>query len=661
MITGELKNKIDGLWDVFAAGGLVNPLEVIEQITYLMFIRDLDDVDNKREKESAMLGLPYQSIFEGEVKIGDRSIEGTQLKWSVFHDFPAGRMYTVMQEWVFPFIKNLHSDKNSAYSKYMDDAIFKLPTPLLLSKVVDSLDEIYEIMNSTQSSDVRGDVYEYLLNKIASAGRNGQFRTPRHIIRMMVEMVDPKADDVICDPACGTSGFLVSAAEYLKETKKEEIFFDKDAKQHYMNTMFNGFDMDRTMLRIGAMNMMTHGIDNPFIEYRDSLSDQNADHDKYSLILANPPFKGSLDADAVSGDLLKVCKTKKTELLFLALFLRMLKVGGRCACIVPDGVLFGSSKAHKDIRKQIVEENRLEAVISMPSGVFKPYAGVSTAILIFTKTGHGGTDNVWFYDMTADGYSLDDKRTPVSENDIPDIIERLKNLDKEADRKRTDKSFMVPKQEIADNDYDLSINKYKEVVYEKVEYPPTSEIMANIREIEMEIGKEMDELEKLLNIENGGMYMADKIQLYEDQPIRTAWVEDEEEWYFSIVDVVGALTEQPDYQKARKYWNKLKQRLSEEGSQLVTNCHQLKMTAQDGKKRLTDVANTEQLLRLIQSIPSKKAELFKMWLAQVGRERIEETIDPELTIDRALETYARLGYDADWINQSSQKLRIQLG
>ena len=500
MITGELKNKIDGLWDVFAAGGLVNPLEVIEQITYLMFIRDLDDVDNKREKESAMLGLPYQSIFEGEVKIGDRSIEGTQLKWSVFHDFPAGRMYTVMQEWVFPFIKNLHSDKNSAYSKYMDDAIFKLPTPLLLSKVVDSLDEIYEIMNSTQSSDVRGDVYEYLLNKIASAGRNGQFRTPRHIIRMMVEMVDPKADDVICDPACGTSGFLVSAAEYLKETKKEEIFFDKDAKQHYMNTMFNGFDMDRTMLRIGAMNMMTHGIDNPFIEYRDSLSDQNADHDKYSLILANPPFKGSLDADAVSGDLLKVCKTKKTELLFLALFLRMLKVGGRCACIVPDGVLFGSSKAHKDIRKQIVEENRLEAVISMPSGVFKPYAGVSTAILIFTKTGHGGTDNVWFYDMTADGYSLDDKRTPLSENDIPDIIERFKNLNKEADRKRTDKSFMVPKQEIADNDYDLSINKYKEVVYEKVEYPPTSEIMANIREIEMEIGKEMDELEKLLNI-----------------------------------------------------------------------------------------------------------------------------------------------------------------
>ena len=382
----------------------------------------------------------------------------------------------------------------------MDDAIFKLPTPLVLSKVVDSLDEIYKMMNEIQTADVRGDVYEYLLSKIAQSGLNGQFRTPRHIIRMMVEMMDPSSDEVICDPACGTSGFLVAAGEYLREKKKEEIFFDKQKKDHYMNHMFHGYDMDRTMLRIGAMNMMTHGIDNPFIEYRDSLSDQNQDKDKYSLILANPPFKGSLDAESVSGDLLKVCKTKKTELLFLALFLRMLKIGGRCACIVPDGVLFGSSKAHKSIRKEIVENQRLEAVISMPSGVFKPYAGVSTAILIFTKTEHGGTDNVWFYDMTADGFSLDDKRVPTTENDIPDIIERFRNLDKEADRKRTDKSFMVPKQDIVENDYDLSINKYKEIEYIPVEYPPTSEIMANIREIEMEIGKEMDELEKLLEV-----------------------------------------------------------------------------------------------------------------------------------------------------------------
>ena len=405
-----------------------------------------------------------------------------------------------MQEWVFPFIKNLHNDKNSAYSKYMDDAIFKLPTPLLLSKVVDSLDEIYKLMNEIQTADVRGDVYEYLLSKIAQSGRNGQFRTPRHIIRMMVEMMDPSSDEIICDPACGTSGFLVAAGEYLKEKRKEEIFYDKQKKDHYMNHMFHGYDMDRTMLRIGAMNMMTHGIENPYIEYRDSLSDQNADKDQYSLVLANPPFKGSLDAESGSGDLLKVCKTKKTELLFLALFLRIMKIGGRCACIVPDGVLFGSSRAHKSIRKEIVENQRLEAVISMPSGVFKPYAGVSTAILIFTKTEHGGTDQVWFYDMEADGFSLDDKRTPVTENDIPDIVERFKNLDKEAERKRTDQSFMVPKKDIVENDYDLSINKYKEIEYTPVEYPPTSEIMANIRELELEIGKEMDELERLLGL-----------------------------------------------------------------------------------------------------------------------------------------------------------------
>lgn len=500
MITGELKNKIDSLWDIFAAGGLVNPLEVIEQITYLMFIHDLDESDNLKAKESEMLGLPYQSIFSDEIKIGDRIIAGSQLKWSVFHDFPADKMYSVMQEWVFPFIKTLHSDKNSAYSKYMDDAIFKLPTPLVLSKVVDSLDEIYKIMNEIQTIDVRGDVYEYLLSKIAQSGLNGQFRTPRHIIRMMVELMNPSADEVICDPACGTSGFLVTAGEYLKENRKEEIFYNRQKKNHYMNHMFYGYDMDRTMLRIGAMNMMTHGIDNPIIEYRDSLSDRNSDKDKYSLVLANPPFKGSLDAESVSGDLLKVCKTKKTELLFLTLFIRMLKIGGRCACIVPDGVLFGSSKAHKDIRKEIVENQRLVAVISMPSGVFKPYAGVSTAILIFTKTEHGGTDNVWFYDMTADGFSLDDKRSPVSDNDIPDITQRFKNLDKESDRKRTDKSFMVPKKEIVDNDYDLSINKYKEVEYEAVEYPPTSEIMASIRELESEIGKEMEELARLLEL-----------------------------------------------------------------------------------------------------------------------------------------------------------------
>ena len=498
MITGELKNRINSLWEIFWTGGITNPLDVVEQMTYLMFIRDLDDTDNLRAKESAMLGLPNKSIFADEVKIGDRTIPGNQLKWSVFHDFPAGKMYATVQEWVFPFIKTLHGDKSSAYAKYMDDAIFKIPTPLMLDKIVTALDGIYEQMAQMQDSDTRGDIYEYLLSKIATAGVNGQFRTPRHIIRMMVELMQPRPDDVICDPACGTSGFLVAAGEYLKEYYKEEIFFNKQKKDHYMNHMFHGYDMDRTMLRIGAMNMMTHGIDNPFIEYRDSLSDQNPDKEKYSLILANPPFKGSLDADTVSADLLKVCKTKKTELLFLALFLRMLRVGGRCACIVPDGVLFGSSTAHKAIRKELVEGNRLEAVISMPSGVFKPYAGVSTAVLIFTKTGHGGTDNVWFYDMTADGFSLDDKRSPVQGNDIPDIIARFRNLEAEKDRPRTEKSFFVPKAEIVENGYDLSINKYKKTEYVPVEYPSTQEIMADLHELEMQITAGLAELEGML-------------------------------------------------------------------------------------------------------------------------------------------------------------------
>lgn len=498
MITGELKNKIDGLWNVLATGGLTNPLEVIEQITYLMFIHDLDETDNKNAKECAMLGLPFKSIFAGEIEVGDRTIDGQQLKWSTFRDFPANKMYSIVQEWVFPFIKNLHSDKNSAYSKYMDDAIFKLPTPLILSKVVDCLDEIYALMGKTNEADIRGDVYEYLLSKISTAGRNGQFRTPRHIIKMMVELMDPKPGETICDPACGTCGFLVGASDYLRERYRNEILMNKENREHYMNHMFYGFDMDRTMLRIGAMNMMTHGVESPFIEYRDSLSDQNIDNDKYSLILANPPFKGSLDADSVSSDLLKVTKTKKTELLFLALFLRTLKVGGRCACIVPDGVLFGSSNAHKQIRKTLIENNRLEAVISMPSGVFKPYAGVSTGILIFTKTGHGGTDKVWFYDMKADGYSLDDKRTVVKENDIPDIIDRFNNLDKEEERNRTEQSFFVDKEEIVENDYDLSINKYKEVIYEKVEYPPTSEILADIESLNKEIEKNLEELKALL-------------------------------------------------------------------------------------------------------------------------------------------------------------------
>jgi len=502
MITGELKNRIDSLWDDFAAGGIVNPLTVIEQITYLMFIHDLDEADNKGSMEAMMLGISHESIFKDEVEVEGRTVDGKQLKWSVFQDFPAEKMFDVVKNEVFPFIINLHSDRESAYSKYMSDAIFMIPTPLLLSKVVEKLSDLFRMMKETKldKEDVRGDVYEYLLSKLNTAGRNGQFRTPRHIIKMMVELMQPKPDEIICDPACGTSGFLIAASEYLMEDeeRKREVLFDKENKEHYLNHMFHGYDMDRTMLRIGAMNMMAHGIDNPCIEYKDSLSDQNEDKSKYSLVLANPPFKGSLDYDIVSPDLLKICKTKKTELLFVTLFLRMLKIGGRCACIVPDGVLFGSSKAHKSIRKEIVENNRLEAVISMPSGVFKPYAGVSTAILIFTKTEAGGTDHVWFYDMQNDGLSLDDKRSPIEENDIPDIIQRFHHLDGEMERKRTEQSFMVPKEDIVENDYDLSINKYKEVEYVPVEYPSTQEILTNLREIEMEIATAMDELTVML-------------------------------------------------------------------------------------------------------------------------------------------------------------------
>ncbi|MDL2264479.1 type I restriction-modification system subunit M [Synergistaceae bacterium OttesenSCG-928-I11] len=489
MITGELKNKVDKLWEMFWTGGLTNPLDVIEQITYLMFIRDLDKIDGTRQKDSVMLGTPYTSMFVGR----------ENLKWSVFRDKPAEFMYQTVQGEVFPFIKGLNGDKSSTYAKYMDDAIFKVPTPQLLEKIVTSLDDMYAYMEQLpDKQDVRGDLYEYMLSKLSTAGTNGQFRTPRHIIRMMVELLDLQPGDTICDPACGTSGFLVAAGEYLKEHFLDEIFYSKDDKAHYDSMMFTGYDMDRTMLRIGAMNMMTHGIANPHIVYKDSLSDQNTDTGKYTKILANPPFKGSLDYDIVSTDLLKVTKTKKTELLFLALFLRMLKNGGRCASIVPDGVLFGSSNAHKAIRREIVENHRLEAVISMPSGVFKPYAGVSTAVIVFTKTGAGGTDKVWFYDMQSDGFSLDDKRTPLVTSDIPDIVARFHAQGEEASRARTEQSFLVTKDEIVGNDYDLSINKYKQSAYVEEEYPHPLEIIAEINELEKEITAGLAELEAVL-------------------------------------------------------------------------------------------------------------------------------------------------------------------
>lgn len=483
MITGELKNKVDKIWETFWTGGITNPLSVIEQITYLLFIKGLDEAETIKEKEASLLGIDFERTFPEEKQ---------QLRWSQFKNMEAEQMYQVMAEGVFPFIKNLHNDKESAYSKYMSDAIFMIPTPKMLEKVVTGLDSI-----PMQDRDTKGDLYEYLLSKIATAGKNGQFRTPRHIIEMMVKLMKPTPEDKIVDPAAGSSGFLVAASEYLRE-KHEDLFLDKDKKDHFNNSMFYGYDMDRTMLRIGAMNMMLHGIDNPNIEYRDSLSELNEDREEYSLILANPPFKGSLDYDVVADDLLKLTKTKKTELLFLSLFTRILKVGGRCASIVPDGVLFGSSRAHKAIRKELVENQKLEAIISMPSGVFKPYAGVSTAIIIFTKTNAGGTDKVWFYDMKADGYSLDDKRQPIEENDIPDILERFNNLAEEEGNERTEKSFLVPKSEIKEMNYDLSINRYKEIEYEEIEYEKPIVIIEEIERLEEEIISGLAELKGMI-------------------------------------------------------------------------------------------------------------------------------------------------------------------
>ncbi len=482
MITGELKSKVDKIWETFWTGGITNPLEVIEQFTYLLFIKNLDEIETRKESEALLLGFPYIGMFPANRQA---------LRWSRFKNEEATQMYQTVATEVFPFIKSLHANQDSAYTKYMGDAIFKIPTPQMLTKLVDMIDVL------PLTPDTKGDLYEYLLSKVATAGTNGQFRTPRHIIDMMVKLMKPTPSDVIVDPAAGSAGFLVSAQQYLRDNHAD-LFHNQGLKEHFNNDMFYGFDMDRTMLRIGAMNMMLHGVDNPNIEYKDSLSEQNKDEDKYTLILANPPFKGSLDYEAVSADLLKVTKTKKTELLFLSLFLRILKTGGRCASIVPDGVLFGSSKAHKDIRKEIVENHKLEAVISLPSGVFKPYAGVSTAILILTKTTVGGTDHVWFYDMKADGYSLDDKRQPISENDIPDIIERFSHLENEVERKKTEQSFFVSVDEIRETGYDLSINKYKEIEYEEVEYEAPSIILKKIQTLEKEIQQGLKELEKMI-------------------------------------------------------------------------------------------------------------------------------------------------------------------
>lgn len=494
MITGEIKNKIDGIWTTLWTEGNTNPLTNIEQLTYLLFIKGLDEEELRKENEATFLGLEHKGIFS-EMPADFTKVQKeywSKMRWTQFKQLPAEEMHQVMITTIFPFIKNLGGKEDSAFSKYMKDASFLINKPATLQKVVTALDSI-----PMEDRDTQGDIYEYLLSKLQTSGTNGQFRTPRHIINMIVELMKPTPTDKIIDPAMGSAGFLVSASEYLRRNHND-LFYTAELSHHFHNEMFYGNDMDTTMLRIGAMNMMLHGVDAPNIDYRDSLSEDNKDEEKYTLVLANPPFKGSLDYESVSNDLLKIAKTKKTELLFLSLFLRILKPGGRAAVIVPDGVLFGSSNAHKAIRKEIIENNKLEAIISMPSGVFKPYAGVSTGIMIFTKIGTGGTDKVWFYDMKADGFSLDDKRAPIESNDIDDIIVRYSNLKGEIDRKRTEQSFFVPVVEIREQDYDLSINKYKEIEYEKVEYKSPSDIIDTIQKLEDEIINGINDIKSII-------------------------------------------------------------------------------------------------------------------------------------------------------------------
>jgi type I restriction enzyme M protein len=512
MVTGDLRNQVDRLWDAFWSGGISNPLEVIEQITYLLFLRRLDELQILEEQKAQTLGVPIERrIFpEGQDSKGRPYAD---FRWSRFKGFGSpDELYKVVSEHVFPFLRNLGGD-GSTYAQHMKDARFTIPTPALLVKVVDLIAAL-----PMEGRDTKGDLYEYMLSKIATAGQNGQFRTPRHIIQLMVELTQPTPKDVVCDPACGTAGFLVAVGESLRH-HHPNLFHNRQQREHFHSGLFNGFDFDSTMLRIGSMNMLLHGIEQPNIVYRDSLAQDHAgEEEKYTLVLANPPFAGSLDYENTAKDLQAVVKTKKTELLFLALFLRLLKPGGRAAVIVPDGVLFGSSRAHRELRRILVEDQKLDAIVSLPGGVFRPYAGVSTAILLFTKTNSGGTDHVWFYDVQADGWSLDDKRQallseeklgalpaePLSEeehtkNNLPDVLARWASRETtERENSRTAQSFCVPKAEIAEKNYDLSLNRYKEVVHEEITYDPPQKILADLKALEAEILQGLEELEGML-------------------------------------------------------------------------------------------------------------------------------------------------------------------
>jgi type I restriction enzyme M protein len=493
MIAGELKSQVDRLWTTFWNNGISNPLSVIEQISYLLFIKRLDDLDLAKERKAQRLG--------GKVENPTFSERSQGARWSVFKTLTdAEEMLRIVRDEAFPFIKELGGMAGeSAYARHMKDAVFLIGNPALLANVVTQIDQM-----PMEDRDTKGDLYEYMLSKLTTAGTNGQFRTPRHIIKLMVELMAPGPHDIICDPACGTGGFLVAAAEYVRELKDKEgnvLIYAQGNREHFNGEMFHGFDFDATMLRIGSMNLMLHGIEDPKIEARDSLSEAHGGiEEAFTLILANPPFKGSVEKSTITKDLTKVLATTKTELLFMTLFLRLLKRGGRAAVIVPDGVLFGSSKAHKGLREVLVENHKLDGVVSMPSGVFKPYAGVSTAVLMFTKVGveQDGTDFVWFYDMAADGFSLDDKRQPIEANDIPDLLGQWRQRDPQQDTNRGGKAFFVPKGEIKANGYDLSINRYKEVAYEEVSYEPPMVLLGKLRALEAEILEDLDVLEGML-------------------------------------------------------------------------------------------------------------------------------------------------------------------
>lgn len=502
MITGEIKNKIDQIWDTFFVAGITNPITVLEQMTYIFFMKMLDDKQLQEEENARDWDSEVQNptFIDGKLWVNPEAVSDEEragvpyenLRWHVFKNFGADNMYKVVRQSVFEFIKHIGTGEESAYSRYMKSAIFLIPNARTLVKIVDGVDSL-----DMNNRDTMGDVYEYILGKMAASGTNGQFRTPRHIIRMIVEMMQPTPQDYICDPAMGSAGFLVEAVKYIKEHYETALYVSDEAR-HMKTSMINGYDTDQTMLRIGAMNLLLHDITAPELAWRDSLSEQNDDQGCYSLIMANPPFAGSLDKGNVNKNILAYANTSKTELLFLAQFVRSLEIGGRCASIVPDGVLFGTSKAHVAIRKEIVDNQQLRAVISMPSGVFKPYAGVSTAVLVFNKTNCGGTDRVWFYDMKADGFSLDDKRSPINDNDIPDVVNRFLNPDKEQERTRKDQSFFVPIDEIRQNNYDLSINKYKEVERERVEYEPVKDILARLEQTEEEYANGYGELRGML-------------------------------------------------------------------------------------------------------------------------------------------------------------------